>query len=153
MPACRSAAPREGKIYQRAFGGMMQNMGEGPPAQRTCAAADRTGHAMLHALYQQSLRYDADFFIEYFALDLIMDETGACRGVVALCLEDGVDPPLPRPGGGAGDGRLRPRLFHRDLGAHLHRRRRRHGAARRACRCRTWSSSSSTRPGSTAPAC
>jgi succinate dehydrogenase / fumarate reductase, flavoprotein subunit len=79
----------EGRIYQRAFGGMMQNMGEGPPAQRTCAAADRTGHAMLHALYQQSLRYDADFYIEYFALDLIMDGEGACRGVVALCLEDG----------------------------------------------------------------
>jgi len=79
----------EGKIYQRAFGGMMQNMGEGPPALRTAAAADRTGHAMLHALYQQSLRYDADFFIEYFALDLIMDRDGACRGVVALCLEDG----------------------------------------------------------------
>jgi len=78
----------EGKIYQRAFGGMMQNMGEGPPAQRTCAAADRTGHAMLHALYQQSLKYDADFFIEYFALDLIMED-GACRGVVAICLEDG----------------------------------------------------------------
>ena len=54
----------EGKIYQRAFGGMTQNMGEGPPAQRTCAAADRTGHAMLHTLYQQSLKYDADFFIE-----------------------------------------------------------------------------------------
>ncbi|HEX8639557.1 MAG TPA: succinate dehydrogenase flavoprotein subunit [Allosphingosinicella sp.] len=79
----------EGKIYQRAFGGMMQNMGAGPPAQRTAAAADRTGHAMLHALYQQSLRYDADFFIEYFALDLIMDADGACRGVIALCLEDG----------------------------------------------------------------
>jgi len=78
----------EGKIYQRAFGGMMQNMGEGPPAQRTAAAADRTGHAMLHALYQQSLRYDADFFVEYFAIDLIM-ENGACRGVVALCMEDG----------------------------------------------------------------
>ncbi|WBX82702.1 succinate dehydrogenase flavoprotein subunit [Sphingosinicella microcystinivorans] len=78
----------EGKIYQRPFGGMMQNMGAGPPAQRTCAAADRTGHAMLHALYQQSLRYSADFFIEYFALDLIM-ENGECRGVVALCMEDG----------------------------------------------------------------
>jgi succinate dehydrogenase / fumarate reductase, flavoprotein subunit len=78
----------EGKIYQRAFGGMMQNMGEGPPAQRTCAAADRTGHAMLHALYQQSLKYDADFFVEYFALDLIM-EGGECRGVMALCMEDG----------------------------------------------------------------
>ena len=80
----------DGRIYQRAFGGMMQNMGAGPPAQRTCAAADRTGHAMLHALYQQSLRYSADFHIEYFALDLIMDPAGGgCRGVVALCLEDG----------------------------------------------------------------
>jgi len=79
---------QDGTIYQRPFGGHMQNMGEGPPVQRTCAAADRTGHAMLHALYQQSLKYDADFFIEYFALDLIMED-GACRGVIALCLEDG----------------------------------------------------------------
>ena len=78
----------EGKIYQRPFGGMMQNMGAGPPAQRTCAAADRTGHAMLHALYQQSLKYDADFYIEYFALDLIMED-GVCRGVIAMCMEDG----------------------------------------------------------------
>lgn len=83
----------EGTIYQRPFGGHMQNMGDGPPVQRTCAAADRTGHAMLHALYQQSLKYDADFFIEYFAIDLIM-ETGAdgvpvCRGVIALCMDDG----------------------------------------------------------------
>jgi len=85
MPFSRTA---EGKIYQRAFGGMTQNMGEGPPAQRTCAAADRTGHAMLHTLYQQSLKYDADFFVEYFAIDLIMDN-GACRGVIALCLDDG----------------------------------------------------------------
>ena len=82
----------DGKIYQRPFGGMMQNMGEGPPAQRTCAAADRTGHAMLHALYQQSLKYDADFYIEYFALDLIMEngpDGPVCRGVIALCMEDG----------------------------------------------------------------
>ncbi len=78
----------EGKIYQRAFGGMTQDMGNGPAAQRTCAAADRTGHAMLHALYQQSLKYDTDFFIEYFALDLIM-ENGECRGVIAMCMEDG----------------------------------------------------------------
>ena len=83
----------EGTIYQRPFGGHMQNMGEGPPVQRTCAAADRTGHAMLHALYQQSLKYDADFFIEYFAIDLIM-EPGAngvpvCRGVIAMCMDDG----------------------------------------------------------------
>ncbi|WP_404336555.1 succinate dehydrogenase flavoprotein subunit [Sphingomonas sp. MMS12-HWE2-04] len=77
-----------GTIYQRPFGGHMQNMGEGPPVQRTCAAADRTGHAMLHALYQQSLKYDADFYVEYFALDLIMED-GKCRGVIALCMEDG----------------------------------------------------------------
>lgn len=78
----------DGTIYQRPFGGHMQNMGEGPPVQRTCAAADRTGHAMLHALYQQSLKYDADFFIEYFAIDLIMDG-GKCVGVIAMCLDDG----------------------------------------------------------------
>ncbi len=78
----------DGKIYQRPFGGMMMNFGDGPPAQRTCAAADRTGHAMLHTLYGQSLRHAAEFFIEYFALDLIMDE-GTCRGVMALNMEDG----------------------------------------------------------------
>ncbi|MEO6432915.1 MAG: succinate dehydrogenase flavoprotein subunit [Sphingomicrobium sp.] len=85
MPFSRTA---EGLIYQRAFGGMTQDMGEGPPAQRTCAAADRTGHAMLHTLYQQSLKYESDFFIEYFAIDLIM-ENGVCRGVVAMNLDDG----------------------------------------------------------------
>jgi succinate dehydrogenase / fumarate reductase, flavoprotein subunit len=79
----------EGRIYQRPFGGMTTRFGEGPPAQRTCAAADRTGHAMLHTLYQQSLKHQAEFFIEYFALDLIMDEEGACRGVMAWNLETG----------------------------------------------------------------
>jgi succinate dehydrogenase / fumarate reductase flavoprotein subunit len=78
----------EGKIYQRAFGGMTTNFGQGPAAQRTCAAADRTGHAMLHTLYQQSLKNDAEFFIEFFALDLIMDE-GVCRGVIALDMATG----------------------------------------------------------------
>jgi succinate dehydrogenase / fumarate reductase flavoprotein subunit len=78
----------DGKIYQRPFGGMTTDFGKGI-AQRTCAAADRTGHAMLHTLYGQSLRYSAEFFVEYFAIDLIMDADGACRGVVALCLEDG----------------------------------------------------------------
>jgi succinate dehydrogenase / fumarate reductase flavoprotein subunit len=63
-------------------------MGEGPPVQRTAAAADRTGHAMLHALYQQSLKYNSDFYVEYFALDLIMED-GVCRGVIALCMDDG----------------------------------------------------------------
>jgi len=77
----------EGKIYQRPFGGMTTRFGEGT-AQRTCAAADRTGHAMLHTLYQQSLKHDAEFFIEYFAVDLIMED-GACRGVVAIELSTG----------------------------------------------------------------
>jgi succinate dehydrogenase / fumarate reductase flavoprotein subunit len=77
----------EGKIYQRAFGGMTRNYGEAP-VQRTCAAADRTGHAMLHTMYGQSLRHSVDFFIEYFALDLIMDN-GVCRGVTAWKLDDG----------------------------------------------------------------
>jgi len=79
----------EGKIYQRPFGGMTTNYGEGT-AQRTCAAADRTGHAILHTLYQQSLKHEAEFFIEYFAFDLIMDDDGVCRGVMAWNLEDGV---------------------------------------------------------------
>ncbi|MGI9290071.1 MAG: succinate dehydrogenase flavoprotein subunit [Gammaproteobacteria bacterium] len=77
----------EGKIYQRPFGGMTTNFGEGT-AQRTCAAADRTGHAMLHTLYQQSLKHDATFYIEYFAIDLIM-EKGVCRGVVAIDMATG----------------------------------------------------------------
>ena len=78
----------EGKIYQRSFGGHMQNYGEGPAVQRTCAVADRTGHAILHTLYGQSLKNNAEFFIEYFVLDLIMTD-GACTGVVAWCLDDG----------------------------------------------------------------
>jgi succinate dehydrogenase / fumarate reductase flavoprotein subunit len=78
----------EGKIYQRPFGGMTTNFGEGT-AQRTCAAADRTGHAILHTLYQQSLKQNAEFFIEYFALDLMMDDEGACHGVMAWDLTEG----------------------------------------------------------------
>ena len=100
---CREAAPaiielehyglpfsrtEDGRIYQRAFGGMTTRYGEGT-AQRTCAAADRTGHAMLHTLYQQALKHQAEFFIEYLAIDLIMDEDGECRGVVAWNLDDG----------------------------------------------------------------
>ena len=77
-----------GKIYQRPFGGMTTHYGKGT-AQRTCAAADRTGHAMLHTLYQQALKHEAQFFIEYFALDLIMDDEGACRGVLALNMSEG----------------------------------------------------------------
>jgi succinate dehydrogenase / fumarate reductase, flavoprotein subunit len=78
----------EGKIYQRPFGGHTTEFGEGPPVQRTCAAADRTGHAILHTLYGQSLKHNAEFYIEYFAIDLIMTD-GACTGVVAWKLDDG----------------------------------------------------------------
>ncbi len=86
MPFSRT---EEGKIYQRPFGGHTTEYGEGPPVQRTCAAADRTGHAMLHTLYGQSLRHDVEFFIEHFAMDLIMDEDGSCRGVTTWQLDDG----------------------------------------------------------------
>jgi succinate dehydrogenase / fumarate reductase flavoprotein subunit len=85
VPFSRTEA---GRIYQRPFGGMTTHFGKGT-AQRTCAAADRTGHAILHTLYGQSLRHAAEFYVEYFAIDLIMDDEGRCRGVVALCLEDG----------------------------------------------------------------
>ena len=78
----------DGRIYQRPFGGMTTHYGQGT-AQRTCAAADRTGHAILHTLYQQSLKHDATFYIEYFAIDLLMDADGACRGVLAWNLADG----------------------------------------------------------------
>ncbi|MDE0695752.1 MAG: succinate dehydrogenase flavoprotein subunit [Boseongicola sp.] len=78
-----------GRIYQRPFGGHTTEFGEGPPVQRTCAAADRTGHAILHTLYGQSLKHDAEFYIEYFAIDLVMAEDGTCQGILAWSLEDG----------------------------------------------------------------
>jgi succinate dehydrogenase / fumarate reductase flavoprotein subunit len=86
VPFSRTA---DGKIYQRPFGGMTTHYGEGKAAQRTCAAADRTGHAILHTLYQQALKHQAKFFIEYIALDLIMDDEGVCHGVMAWNLDDG----------------------------------------------------------------
>ena len=86
VPFSRTA---DGKIYQRPFGGMTTDYGRGPPAQRTCAAADRTGHAMLHTLYGQALKNSTEFFIEYFAIDLIMDSEGRCRGVVCIKMDDG----------------------------------------------------------------
>ena len=121
----------DGKILQRAFGGMTTNFGKGP-AMRTCAAADRTGHAMLHTMYGQALRHSAEFFIEYFAIDLIMDDEGRCRGVVALSMQDGT---LHRfrahqvilATGGYGRA-----YFSCTSRPYLHRRRQRHGAARRA---------------------
>merc|ERR1719282_635069 len=86
MPFSRT---EDGKIYQRAFGGQSTKFGEGGQAYRCAAAADRTGHAMIHTLYGQSLAYDCTYFIEYFATDLIMDEDGVCRGVMAIDMEDG----------------------------------------------------------------
>lgn len=85
MPFSRTS---EGKIYQRAFGGQALKFGKGGQAHRCCCVADRTGHSLLHTLYGQSLRYDCNYFVEYFALDLLM-ENGVCKGVIALCLEDG----------------------------------------------------------------
>ena len=85
MPFSRT---NEGKIYQRAFGGQSYNYGKGGQAHRCCAVADRTGHSLLHTLYGQSLRYDCNYFIEYFALDLLM-ENNVCKGIIAMCLEDG----------------------------------------------------------------
>merc|ERR1711937_861115 len=85
MPFSRT---EEGRIYQRAFGGQSLNFGKGGQAHRCCAVADRTGHSLLHTLYGQSIRYDCNYFIEYFAMDLLMDK-GRCLGVLALCLEDG----------------------------------------------------------------
>ena len=79
---------KNGKIYQRAFGGMSKNYGK-QQAERTCAAADRTGHAILHTLYQQSLKHKVKFFIEYIVIDLLMDKEGSCCGVLAWCLDDG----------------------------------------------------------------
>ncbi|MGA0393663.1 MAG: succinate dehydrogenase flavoprotein subunit, partial [Rhodospirillales bacterium] len=85
MPFSRT---EDGRIYQRPFGGHTR-AGDHKPVSRACAAADRTGHAMLHTLYQQSLKHETEFFVEYFAIDLIMDDEGACRGVVALNMDDG----------------------------------------------------------------
>ena len=85
VPFSRNA---EGKIYQRPFGGHMRNFGEAP-VQRACAAADRTGHAILHTLYQQCLKHNAEFYVEYYALDLIMGDDGTCEGIVAWNLDDG----------------------------------------------------------------
>src|SRR5467141_2218075 len=79
----------EGKIYQRRFGGHTTDYAKGDMAYRACAAADRTGHAILHTLYQQCLKHQARFFVEYFAIDLLMDEDCTCRGLLAWCLEDG----------------------------------------------------------------
>jgi succinate dehydrogenase / fumarate reductase, flavoprotein subunit len=139
----------EGKIYQRPFGGMTTHFGKGT-AQRTCAAADRTGHAILHTLYGASLKHKAEFYIEYFAIDLIMEE-GRCRGVIALKLDDGT---LHRfrahqtilATGGYG------RAYFPALRRIPARATAMPWCCVPACRCRTWSSSSFIRPAFTARA-
>ena len=142
----------EGKIYQRPFGGMTTKYGEGPPAQRTCAAADRTGHAILHTLYQQSLKHDAQVLHRVFRARPDHGRRGRLPRRAGARHGRRHAAPVPRPRRGAGDRRLRPRLF-------LARPRRIPAPATAAawrcapaCRCRTWSSCSSTRPASTAPA-
>ena len=148
--ACRSRAPKMAGFISDRFGGMTTHFGEGT-AQRTCAAADRTGHAMLHTLYQQSLKHDAEFYIEYFAVDLIMED-GVCRGVRRDRPGHRPAASLSFPPGHSRDWRLRPFLFFLHLGTHLHRRRQRDGVARRSAACRTWSSCSFIRPAFMAPA-
>ncbi len=103
----------DGRIYQRPFGGHTTEFGEGPPVQRTCAAADRTGHAILHTLYGQSLKHNAEFYIEYFATDLIMAEDGVLPGRARLEARRRHPAPLQRQDDGAGDRRLRPRVSSR----------------------------------------
>ncbi len=121
----------DGKIYQRPFGGMTTDFGEGPPAQRTCAAADRTGHAMLHTLYGQSLRHAAEFFVEYLRARSDYG-SGRCLSRRDRAQPRGrLDPSLSRQEDDPGDRRLRPHVLLLHVGAHVHRRRQRHGAARR----------------------
>ena len=122
----------DGRIYQRPFGGHTTEFGEGPPVQRTCAAADRTGHAILHTLYGQSLKNSAEFYIEYFALDLMMTEDGACTGVLCWNLEDGSMHLFNAKMVVLATGGYGRAYFSATVGPHLHRRRLRNGGAGRA---------------------
>ncbi len=121
----------EGKIYQRPFGGHTTEFGEGPPVQRTCAAADRTGHAILHTLYGQSLKQKAEFYIEYFAIDLIMSDGRPVPGRRRWKLDDGTMHVFNAKMVVLATGGYGRAYFSRDLGPYLHRRRWRHGRARR----------------------
>jgi succinate dehydrogenase / fumarate reductase flavoprotein subunit len=141
----------EGKIYQRPFGGHTTEFGEGPPVQRTCAAADRTGHAILHTLYGQSLKNNAEFYIEYFATDLLMTEDGTCVGVVAWKLDDGTihvfrSKMVVLATGGYG------RAYFSATSATPAPAMAAAWSRARACRCRTWNSCNSIPPASTARA-
>ncbi len=149
MPFDRNA---DGTIYQRPFGGHSANFGE-KPVQRACAAADRTGHALLHTLYQRNVRARTQFFVEWMALDLVRDADGDVLGVVALEMETGDGDGAAGEIDAARHGRRGTHLRGVDQRVHQHRRRARHGGTRRHSAARTWSSGSSTRPASSAPAC
>ena len=145
-----SRREEDGKIYQRPFGGMTTHYGKGT-AQRTCAAADRTGHAMLHTMYGQALRHSAEFYVEYFAIDLIMDETAAAAAwsrstsTTARSTASAPRRRSSRPAATAGSTTPAPAPTPRPATATP-------WCCAPACRCRTWSSCSSIRPASTAPA-
>ena len=142
----------DGTIYQRPFGGHTANFGE-KPVQRACAAADRTGHAMLHTLYQRNVRARTQFFVEWMALDLIRDAEGDVVGVIALEMETGEVHDPRSEDHAARHRRRRAHLRRLDQRLHQHRRRPGHGGARRPAAARTWSSGSSTRPAWPARAC
>ena len=149
MPFSRT---EDGKIYQRPFGGHMTKYGEGPPPMRACAAADRTGHAILHTLYQQSLKHDVEFFIEYFALDLIMDRGRRLPRRDRVVPGGWQHPSLPRadrwcwrPAATAAPTCPAPRRISAPATATA-------WCCAPACRARTWSSCSSIRPASSPPA-
>ena len=128
MPFDRNA---NGTVYQRPFGGHMQNFGDGPPVQRSCCAADRTGHAMLHTLYQRNVRANTHFFVEWMALDLIRDASGQVLGVTALEMETGEVYILQRAGHAVRDRRGGAHLCRQHQCLHQHRRRAGHGGTRR----------------------
>ena len=148
--ACRSRAPRTEDL-SAPLRRHDHRLRQGPPAQRTCAAADRTGHAMLHTLYGQALRAHAEFFIEYFAIDLIMERTALPRRRLPEARRRH-DPPLPRAARDPGDRRLWPRLFLLPPPRIPAPATAMPWCCAPACRCRIWNSCSSIRPASTAPA-
>ena len=142
----------DGRIYQRPFGGHTTEFGEGPPVQRTCAAADRTGHAILHTLYGQIAQAQRPVLHRVLRHRPHHDRGRRLPGRPRLEARRRHAAPLQRQDDGARHRRLRPRLLLGDLRPHLHRRRRRHGRPPGPAARRTWSSCSSTRPASTAPA-
>ncbi len=121
ITACPSRAPKRARSISGPLGGHTTEFGKGPPVQRTCAAADRTGHAILHTLYGQSLKQKAEFYIEYFAIDLLMSEDGRCTGVLAWKLDDGTIHVFAAKMAVLATGGYGRCLFQRDQRAYLYR--------------------------------